>query len=89
MSTPYAPLSWKIRVISLVAAVALASSVVATWRFGVSFAKLMEAVERQQAVTDAVTTAPAKRAAAGLSTDPGVLTVGILPPKPPNAAPQH
>ena len=78
---PYSPLPWKIRLIMLAVAVVLASSVVATYGAGVRFAKVMETVEHQQAVNDAVAVAAAKRAAAG-ETDSGVVTVGILPTKP-------
>ena len=55
--------------------------------FGVRFARVMEAVERKQAMDDAIAVAAAKRAAAG-ETDSSVITVGIVPRKP-ATAPQH
>ncbi len=84
---PYSPLPWKLRLIMLAVAVVLASSVVATYGAGVRFAKVMEAVEHQQAVNDAVAVAAAKRAAAG-EADSGVVTVGIVPAKS-GSSPRH
>jgi hypothetical protein len=88
-SLPYEPLSWKIRLAMLAVSIVLASSVIATYGFGVRFAKLMEQVERKQAMDDAVAVATARRAAAG-ETNPDVVTVGIVAAKPPaTGAPIH
>jgi hypothetical protein len=78
----YPKLPWRWRLLTLGVAAFVSLNVLVLWVWGERLAKLMEAIEHQEVIADAV----AKHRAEHPYT-PGIVGVEIVPPKQPASAP--